>query len=99
MTKGNDQRQCCSRQPGALADCNHDGLAIIRFISTLAADFIAHPAKPGSPLQGHGETMITAIGAAIISLMVSYSPLGATVERFKSSALTTSIRTSDQHNF
>jgi hypothetical protein len=89
MTKGNDQKHCCSRHPGALADCTHDELAIIRFISTLVANFIAHPAKPGSPLQGHGEALITAIGAATISLIVSYSPFEATVERLKSPALMT----------
>jgi hypothetical protein len=89
MTKGIDQRYCCSRHPGALADCIHDELAISRFISTLVADFIAHPAKPGSPLQGHGEALITAIGATVISLIVSYSPFEATVERLKNPALMT----------
>jgi hypothetical protein len=57
--------------------------AIITFISTLVADFISHPSKPGSPLWGHGEALVTAVGAALISLMVSFSPVGAAVERFK----------------
>jgi hypothetical protein len=57
--------------------------AIITFISTLVADFISHPSKPGTPLWGHGEAFATAIGAALISLMVSFSPVGAAVERFK----------------
>jgi hypothetical protein len=99
MLKDDDQRQSCSRHPGALADCTHDGLAIIRFISTLVADFIAHPEKPGSPFHGHREALVTAISAATINLMVSHSPLEATVERLKSPALMTSIRTSDQHTF
>jgi hypothetical protein len=65
-----------------LADCNQDGLAIITFISTLVADFITHSGKPGSPLWGHGEALITAIVAAAFSFIVSYSPAGAAVERF-----------------
>jgi hypothetical protein len=83
MFMDDDQRQCCSRHPGALADCTHDGLAITTFISTLAADFIAHPAKPDSPLWRHGEALITAVGAATVRLMASHLPFRATVERLK----------------
>jgi hypothetical protein len=57
--------------------------AIISFISTLVADIISHPSKPGTPLWGHGEAFLTAFGAALISLAVSFSPVGATVERLK----------------
>ncbi|WP_461555614.1 hypothetical protein [Synechococcus sp.] len=57
--------------------------AIITFISTLVADTISHPSKPGAPLWGHGEAFLTAFGAALISLVVSFTPIGATVERLK----------------
>jgi hypothetical protein len=57
--------------------------AIITFSSTLVADFISHPSKPGTPLWGHGEAFLTAFGAAMISLAVSFSPFGVTVERLK----------------
>jgi hypothetical protein len=34
--------------------CKHtNSNAIISFISTLVADFISHPSKPGTPLWGH----------------------------------------------
>jgi hypothetical protein len=57
--------------------------AIITFVSTLVADIISHPSKPGAPFWGHGEAFLTAFGAALISLVVSFTPIGATVERLK----------------
>ena len=57
--------------------------AIITFISTLVADVISHPSRTGAPLWGLGEASLTAFGAALISLVVSFSPVGATVERLK----------------
>jgi hypothetical protein len=57
--------------------------AIVTFISTLVADFFVHPSHDGSLGWGHGEALMTAIGAAAISLLISFSPIAAAVERIE----------------
>jgi hypothetical protein len=37
----------------------------------------------GAPLWGHGEALPTVFSTDLISLVVSFSPVGATVERLK----------------
>ena len=57
--------------------------ALVTFIATLVADFFAHPSDYGSLGWGHGEAMMTAIGAAAISPLISFSPIAAAVERIE----------------
>ena len=55
--------------------------AIITFISTVVADFFSHPSHYGSFAWGHGEAIITALGAVVISLMISFSPVATHIDR------------------
>jgi uncharacterized membrane protein YjjP (DUF1212 family) len=57
--------------------------AMVAFISTLVADFFVHPSHYGSLVWRHGEAVMTAIGAAAISLLISFSPVAAAVERIE----------------
>ena len=54
--------------------------AIITFLSTSMADIINHPSHFGG---FSGEAIATGLGAAAISLLISFSPLAAAVERLE----------------
>ena len=56
---------------------------MVTFISILVAYFFVHPSRYGSLGWGHGEAIMTAIGAAAISLLISFSPVAAAVERIE----------------
>ena len=54
--------------------------ALITFFSTLLADRLSHPTHYGSPWT---EALLTAAGATVVSLLISFGPLGAAVERLE----------------
>lgn len=54
--------------------------AAIAFFGTLIADRWSHPSHYGGPWT---EALLTAAGAAVLSLLVSYTPIGRHLERFE----------------
>jgi hypothetical protein len=54
--------------------------AVMSFIGTFVADRLTHPSHFGGPW---GEAIATALGAAAISLLISFSPVAAAVENLE----------------
>jgi hypothetical protein len=54
--------------------------ALITFFSTLLADRLSHPTHYGSAWT---EALLTAAGATVVSLLISFGPLGSAVQRLE----------------
>jgi hypothetical protein len=54
--------------------------ALITFFSTFFADRLSHPTHYGSPWT---EALLTAAGATLVSLLISFGPLATAVERLE----------------
>lgn len=54
--------------------------ALITFLSTLLADRVSHPTHYGSAWT---EALLTAAGATVVSLLISFGPLGSAVQRLE----------------
>lgn len=54
--------------------------ALITFFSTLLADRLSHPSHFGSSWT---EALLTAAGATVVSLLISFGPLGGAVQRLE----------------
>jgi hypothetical protein len=57
---------------------NRWGVAAIAVAGTFLADFVTHPTHFGGVAS---EAAVTALGAGLLCLLVSYTPVGQVVER------------------
>lgn len=56
------------------------GVAAIAFVGTVVADILVHPTHFGFPLT---EAIATGLGAALLCLLVSYTPVGKIIEKLE----------------
>lgn len=54
------------------------GVAVLAIAGTFIGDFIAHPSHYGTEIT---EAAVTALGAGLLCLLVSYTPVGVAIEK------------------
>jgi hypothetical protein len=73
---------------------NRWSFAAIAFFGTVIADWWSHPSHFGGPF---GEALVTGLGAALLSMLVSYTPIGSRLEKLEKLESLRTIRGPDQH--
>lgn len=54
------------------------GVATLAVVGTFMGDFLTHPTHFGGPLT---EAAVTALGAGLLCLLVSFTPIGEAIDR------------------